>query len=130
MHLPLLLALLLVGACLASVPATQGALSLNFRFSVAGHSTDKLVAYNISNNFGSMVIRGETYQAVAYYTQVMGWPNPPGSVRWIDLLGVSTKGDNLAVVYLGLPPTKPTDITMYALQWLCYRLPMRRSGRR
>lgn len=72
-------------------------------------------------------IRGQTYTTVAYYTQgsafamnylsaaVMGWPNPPGTVRWIDLLGVSTKGNNLAVVYLGLPPTKPNSVFMCVL---------------
>ena len=78
-----------------------------------------------SNNVGTMEIRGETYTTVAYYTQgevfalrsvndaVMGWPNPPGTVRWIDLFGISSSGDNIAIVYLGLPPTKPNDITMY-----------------
>ena len=82
------------------------------------------------NNVGSMVIRNETYAAVAYYTQgtltqfsqsqcthrrlpVMGWPNPPGVVRWINLLGVSLAGDNLAIVYLGLPPKAPSSITRY-----------------
>lgn len=82
--------------------------------------------HSCSNNYGVVNIRGETYTTVAYYTQgsvftlkylnaaVMGWPNPPGSVRWIDLLGVSTKGENLAVIYLGLPPTKPNSVFMYA----------------
>jgi len=94
------------------VDPTSGSLSLNFRFSATTGSERGQVTYNITNNVGTMVIRGETYSAVAYYTQVMGQPNPPGTIRWIDILGISLTGDNLAIVYFGLPPKTPNRITL------------------
>lgn len=44
---------------------------------------------------------------------VMGWPNPPGTVRWIDLFCVETTTSNLAIVYLGLAPTSLDSVIMF-----------------
>ena len=53
----------------------------------------------------------------------MGWPNPPGTIRWIDLLAVSTKGDNLAIVYFGLPPLQVNRISLCAcIHLICLTL--------
>jgi hypothetical protein len=80
---------------------------MNFIINLNGQSADNLVQFNIQNNTGTMVTEGETYNTIAYYTQVMGLP-PDYEVRWIDLLGVSEKGDNLAIVYIGCEPPPDT----------------------
>jgi hypothetical protein len=44
------------------------------------------------------------YDAAAYYSQVMGDPNPPGVTRWINLFAASPARNNIAIIYLGLDP--------------------------
>jgi len=96
-----------------NVPPTKGELSMNFIWSGQGSSQDGALSYNISDNFGEMTIRGEKYVTVAYFTQLMGWPNPPGTVRWIDLVGISESNNNLAVIYVGCnPPPNTKEITI------------------
>jgi len=82
-------------------------LSVNFILNTNGVSASNLVQWNISNNVGTMIIRGETYNTIAYYTQVMGIPP---EVRWFDLFGISEKGNNLAIVYLGCNPPPTTNV--------------------
>jgi len=94
------------------VPPTNGKLSVNFKFTAQGTSSAGLLAYNITNNVGTMIIRGETYNTVAYYTQVMGYPPV---VRWFDLIGVNKEGTNLAVAYIGCNP--PPDTNYVTIVW-------------
>jgi len=88
------------------VPPTNGKLSMNFKLTAQGSSEAGLLTYNITNNVGTMIIRGETYDTVAYYTQVMGLPPV---VRWFDLVGVNREGNNLAIAYLGCNPPPGTN---------------------
>jgi len=94
-----------------SVPATKGTLSMNFILNAQGVTQDGLVEYTVVNNTGTLVIRGETYTTVAYYTQVMG-PQGNPLVRWFDLFGVSNTNDNLAIVYIGCNPPPNTDLVV------------------
>jgi len=87
-------------------PATHGKLSMNFKLTAVGTSVGGL-QYNITNNVGTMVIRGETYHTVAYYTQVMGLP---AEVRWFDLFGIAENSSNLAIVYIGCNPPPNTSV--------------------
>jgi hypothetical protein len=70
----------------------------------SGVSYTSQVAWNLTNNYGSITVNNLTYDAVAYYSQVMGDPNPPGIVRWLNLFATSPLQNNIAIVYLGLDP--------------------------
>jgi len=81
---------------------------MNFIFSSSGISESNLVQWNITNNVGTMVIGGKTYQTAAYYTQVMGDPDDL-LVRWFDLVGIADDSSNLAIVYIGCNPPPDTN---------------------
>jgi len=98
-----------------STGKTHGKLSMNFKFTSSGVSESNLVQWNITNNVGTMVIGGKTYQTAAYYTQVMGDPGD-WFVRWFDLVGIADDGSNLAIVYLGcLPPPVESNNTIQSV---------------
>eukprot|EP01103_Thecamoeba_quadrilineata_P012820 TRINITY_DN3401_c0_g1_i1.p1 TRINITY_DN3401_c0_g1~~TRINITY_DN3401_c0_g1_i1.p1 ORF type:complete len:295 (-),score=38.07 TRINITY_DN3401_c0_g1_i1:42-899(-) len=110
MHQRLFAALILFVLGALAAPPTNSSLLSNFLFSGNATSQMGLVTYDITNNTGTMLIRGQIYDTVAYYTQLMGDPNPPGKVRWINLFGVSQDNNNIAIVYIGCNPPPDTDI--------------------
>jgi len=109
--LVLLVVLFLISFSAIQVPPTRGVLPLNFVVTTQGGSSDGFLQWSISNNVGVITVNGETFTAIAYYTQVMGWPNPPGVVRWIDFYGISKNSNNLCIVYLGLDPEYLSEVT-------------------
>lgn len=106
-----------------SVPASSGEMALNFKWSGKGGSSDGRISYDVTDNVGTFTVQGEVFEVVAYYSQVMGDPNPPGVTRWIDLCGVSKKGNNMINIDIGLNPHDYSRVQ--AIWFQDYKNPMR-----
>jgi len=76
------------------VPASNGIFTTNFLFSSFGETTNKEYRWNITNNVGTLNIRGNDYKGLAFYSQE--WP---GELRWVNVVGIANDGSNMCIIY-------------------------------